>query len=103
VIEGQYPTEHQLHETLEITHGFTDYFECGSISSPARRALAHIRPRFSVPEKWWRGRGPDARDGSSNCEDDPRISFRLLILRATEQLERLPGRFHAAVLRFFKD
>ncbi len=23
-IQGQYPTEHQLHETVEITHGFTD-------------------------------------------------------------------------------
>jgi hypothetical protein len=28
-VDGLYPTEHQLHETLEITHGFTDYFECG--------------------------------------------------------------------------
>jgi hypothetical protein len=22
VVDGQYPTEHQLHKTLEITHGF---------------------------------------------------------------------------------
>jgi hypothetical protein len=28
-IQGLYPTEHQLHETIEITHGFTDFFECG--------------------------------------------------------------------------
>jgi hypothetical protein len=27
VVDGQYPTEHQLHETLEITHGFSDWFE----------------------------------------------------------------------------
>src|ERR1700689_5051470 len=29
VIDGAYPTEHQLHETLEITHGFNDWFELG--------------------------------------------------------------------------
>jgi hypothetical protein len=29
VVDGQYPTEHQLHETLEITHGFNDWFELG--------------------------------------------------------------------------
>ena len=29
VVDGQYPTEHQLHETLEITHGFSDWFELG--------------------------------------------------------------------------
>ncbi len=59
VIEGQYPTEHQLHETLEITHGFTDYFECGFyIFTSAQSGVGwnwvgdHIRPRFSVPENW---------------------------------------------------
>jgi len=29
VVDGVYPTNHAEHETLEITHGFTDYFECG--------------------------------------------------------------------------
>ena len=29
VIDGVYPTNHQLHETLEITHGFSDIFEVG--------------------------------------------------------------------------
>jgi len=28
-VDGQYPTEHQWHETLEITHGFTNWFETG--------------------------------------------------------------------------
>jgi hypothetical protein len=27
--DGMYPTNHQLHETIEITHGFTDWFETG--------------------------------------------------------------------------
>ena len=59
VIEGVYPTNHAEHETVEITHGFNDYFECGlyvftSISEGQgwQWAGAHIRPRFAVPEKW---------------------------------------------------
>jgi hypothetical protein len=27
--DGTLPTNHQLHETLEITHGFSDWFETG--------------------------------------------------------------------------
>src|SRR6202165_1091197 len=27
--DGTLPTNHQLHETIEITHGFTDWFETG--------------------------------------------------------------------------
>jgi len=37
-IDGQYPTEHQLHETIEITPGFNDWFECGFYILPARKA-----------------------------------------------------------------
>jgi len=58
-VNGLYPTEHQLHETIEITHGFTDYFECGFyIFTSAQSGVGwdwvgdHIRPRFAVPEKW---------------------------------------------------
>ena len=29
VVDGMYPTNHQLHETIEITHGFNDWFEVG--------------------------------------------------------------------------
>ena len=25
---GEFSLHHQLHETLEVTHGFTNYFEC---------------------------------------------------------------------------
>src|SRR5580693_7119581 len=29
VVDGVYPTNHAEHETVEITHGFNDWFECG--------------------------------------------------------------------------
>jgi len=59
VVDGVLPTEHQWHETLEITHGFNDWFETGfyifsaaSMSDGWQFAGTHIRPRFRVPEKW---------------------------------------------------
>lgn len=57
--DGTYPTEHQLHETLEITHGFNDWFELGFYvftSADTRVGYQwvgdHIRPRVRVPESW---------------------------------------------------
>jgi hypothetical protein len=59
MVDGLYPTNHAFHETLEITHGFTDWFETGFyIFTSARSGQgwqwvgSHIRPRFRVPEKW---------------------------------------------------
>ncbi len=59
VVNGQYPTEHQLHETLEITHGFSDWFELGFYvftSADSRVGWQwvgdHIRPRVAIPESW---------------------------------------------------
>jgi hypothetical protein len=58
-MDGLYPTNHAFHETIEITHGFTDWFETGFyIFTSARSGQGwqwvgdHIRPRFRVPEKW---------------------------------------------------
>lgn len=58
-VNGLYPTDHAFHETIEITHGFTDWFETGFyIFTSARSGQGwqwvgdHIRPRFRVPEKW---------------------------------------------------
>jgi len=58
-LDGMFPTNHQLHETIEITHGFTDWFECGFYiftSSKNGQGIDwvgdHIRPRFRVPPKW---------------------------------------------------
>src|SRR5277367_1536747 len=59
VVDGMYPTEHQLHETLEITHGFNEWFEMGFYvftSADSRVGWQwvgdHIRPRVRVPEDW---------------------------------------------------
>lgn len=57
--DGTLPTNHQLHETLEITHGFTDWFETGFYiftSSKNGQGVQwvgdHIRPRVRIPKKW---------------------------------------------------
>jgi hypothetical protein len=57
--DGTYPTNHQEHETIEITHGFSDWFEVGFyIFTSAQNGKGwdwvgdHIRPRVRVPEKW---------------------------------------------------
>jgi hypothetical protein len=59
VSNGVIPTNHQLHETIEITHGFNDWFETGFYiftSSQSGDGLDwvgdHIRPRVRIPEKW---------------------------------------------------
>jgi hypothetical protein len=57
--DGMYPTNHQFHETLEITHGFTDWFEVGFYTFTSAQPGEgwqyvgnHIRPRVAVPKKW---------------------------------------------------
>jgi len=57
--DGTLPTHHAWHETIEITHGFNDWFETGFyIFTSARNGSgwdyvgSHIRPRFRVPPKW---------------------------------------------------
>jgi hypothetical protein len=58
-VDGVYPTNHAIHETIEITHGFTDWFETGFyIFTSARSGQGwqwvgdHIRPRVAIPAKW---------------------------------------------------
>jgi len=57
--QGSLPTNGVEHETIEITHGFTDWFETGfyffnSIANDGRTAYvgSHIRPRVMLPEKY---------------------------------------------------
>ena len=57
--DGTLPTEHAVHETVEITQGVTSWFETGFyIFTSARPGDGwqwvgdHIRPRFRVPAKW---------------------------------------------------
>lgn len=59
VEDGVQPSNHALHETLEITHGFTDWFETGFYVFTSIQPNGgwqwvgdHIRPRVAVPEKW---------------------------------------------------
>lgn len=56
---GVLPTNHSLHETIEITHGFTDWFEIGCyIFTYEKSGFGvqwvgdHIRPRVRIPPKW---------------------------------------------------
>lgn len=56
---GIYPTEHEWHETIEITQGWTDWFETGFYIFTAASTRDgwqwvgdHIRPRVRAPEKW---------------------------------------------------
>jgi len=56
---GMLPTNHVEHETIEITHGWTPWFETGfyifnSIGNDGRTAYvgSHIRPRVAAPEDW---------------------------------------------------
>ena len=56
---GVLPTNHILHETIEITHGVTDFLEVGfyffnAIGNDNRTAYvgSHIRPRVMLPEKY---------------------------------------------------
>ena len=58
-VDGVLPTHHAWHETIEITHGFNDWFETGFyIFTSARSGNGwdwvgdHIRPRFRIPESW---------------------------------------------------
>ena len=57
--DGVLPTHHAWHETVEITHGFTPWFETGFYiftSARSGNGLAwvgdHIRPRIRAPETW---------------------------------------------------
>src|SRR5579862_2211806 len=57
--DGLFPTNHALHETIEITHGFTSWFEVGFYIFTSERSGQgidwvgdHIRPRVRVPESW---------------------------------------------------
>lgn len=59
IVDGMLPTNHALHETIEITHGFTSIFETGfyifTSANPEygwQFVGTHIRPRVRVPESW---------------------------------------------------
>jgi hypothetical protein len=58
-INGVYPTNHQEHETLELTEGITDWSEVGFYVFTSEQdghgvqwVGDHIRPRVRVPDSW---------------------------------------------------
>src|SRR5208337_3432224 len=59
VVNGVAPPNHAMHETLEITQGWTDWFETGFYVFTSLQngdgwdwVGDHIRPRFTAPESW---------------------------------------------------
>jgi hypothetical protein len=59
VENGVLPTDHAIHETLEVTRGFTPWFETGFyLFSSLKNGEGwqwvgdHIRPRVRAPEDW---------------------------------------------------
>jgi len=59
VVKGVRPTDHALHETIEITHGITQIFELGFylfmnyLPEYGFRIIGtHLRPRIMAPAKW---------------------------------------------------
>jgi hypothetical protein len=59
VIDGVYPTNHQQHETLELTQGLTSWSEVGFYvftswqnGHGVQWVGDHIRPRVRVPDSW---------------------------------------------------
>jgi hypothetical protein len=57
--DGTEPTHHAIHETLEITKGWSDWFETGfyifTSDNPGfgyKYVGSHIRPRIAAPAKW---------------------------------------------------
>jgi hypothetical protein len=59
MLNGLEPTNHAWHETIEITRGFTPWFETGFYIFTSLRSGQgwdwvgdHIRPRVRVPESW---------------------------------------------------
>ena len=58
-IDGVYPTNHQEHETVELTEGLTSWSEVGFYIFTSEQAGHgvqwvgdHIRPRVRVPDSW---------------------------------------------------
>ena len=88
---GVLPTQHILHETVEITHGFTDFFEIGfylfnALGDQNRTTYvgSHIRPRVMAPKawKWPVGVSLSVEAGYQKpqyCEDDWTLEIRPII------------------------
>ncbi len=59
LVNGVLPSNHSVHETIEITHGITDNFELGfylftnyTPNYGLKIIGTHLRPRIAAPESW---------------------------------------------------
>jgi hypothetical protein len=59
MVDGIRPTQHAAHETLEVTQGFTPWFETAGYLFTSIQpdqgwefVGTHIRPRLRIPESW---------------------------------------------------
>jgi len=59
VEDGVNATNHAIHETVEVTHGFSEWFETGVYLFTSARSGdgwnivgSHVRPRFAVPARY---------------------------------------------------
>jgi hypothetical protein len=89
--DGTVPTHNIIHETIEITHGFTPWFETGfyffnAIGSEGRTSYvgSHIRPRIAAPEQWHLPVGLSLSfeagyQKREYCEDDWTLEIRPII------------------------
>ena len=57
-VDGVLPTQDAFHETVEITHGFNEWFETGLYLFQSHQpglgwmwVGTHLRPRFSIPDR----------------------------------------------------
>jgi hypothetical protein len=81
IIDGVYPTNHAEHETIEITHGFADWFETGFyILTSARNGMGcngwatisgcvFRSPTSDVSFPWTRGPGRFGRSSIRRSGD----------------------------------
>ena len=98
ISKGVLPTNHVDHETIEITHGWNDWFETGfyifnSIGSDNRTAYvgSHIRPRIALPQKYHFpvGLSLSVEVGYQKpqyCEDDWTLEIRPIIDKKINKL-----------------
>jgi hypothetical protein len=109
--DGLNPTNHAVHETLEITHGLSDWAELGFYVFTSARAGqgwqyvgSHIRPRVRAPESWhWPvGASLSAEFGFQHraySEDTWSLELRPIV---DKQVGRWYGSFNPTVSRAFK-
>ena len=99
---GVLPSTKQIHETIEITHGFSTWFETGmylftALNSNGIGAItgSNIRPRVTAPDKWGIPFGLSLSSeigymAPAYAEDDWSMEIRLI-------MDKKWGKFYCAI------